>query len=50
MVNYDADQEIMNSYENLKIVGSQFFTYKLINSLKMVIIQISIGLLVFGFD
>ncbi len=27
---YDADQEIMNTYENLQIVQSQFFTDKLI--------------------
>ncbi len=26
MVKYDADQEIMNIYENLQIVWSQFFT------------------------
>jgi len=30
MVKYDADQEIMNTYENLQIVQSQFFTDKLI--------------------
>jgi len=31
MVKYDdADWEIMNTYENLKIVQSQFFTDKLI--------------------
>ncbi len=28
-VKYNADQEIMNTYENLQIVWSQFFTYKL---------------------
>ncbi len=27
---YDADREIMNTYENLQIVRSQFFTDKLI--------------------
>jgi len=42
---YNADQEIMNSYENLKIVWSQFFTEAFILS----IIWISIGLSVFGF-
>ncbi len=26
MVKYDADQEITNIYENLQIIGSQFFT------------------------
>ena len=30
MVKYDTDQEIMNTYENLQIVQSQFFTDKLI--------------------
>ncbi len=30
MVKYDADWEIMNTYENLQIVWSQFFTNKLI--------------------
>jgi len=30
MVKYDADQEIINTYENLQIVNSQFFTDKLI--------------------
>ncbi len=30
MVKYDANQEITNTYENLQIVGSQFFTDKLI--------------------
>ncbi len=30
MVKYDANQEIMNIYENLQIVQSQFFTDKLI--------------------
>ena len=44
-VKYDADWEIMNIYENLQILWSQFFTDKLIFSL----IRISIGLLVFGF-
>ncbi len=30
MVKYDADREIMNTYENLQRVWSQFFTDKLI--------------------
>ncbi len=30
MVKYDDDREIMNTYENLQIVRSQFFTGKLI--------------------
>ncbi len=30
MVKYNANQEIMNTYENLQIVRSQFFTHKLI--------------------
>ncbi len=30
MVKYNADWEIMNTYENLQIVQSQFFTEKLI--------------------
>ncbi len=30
MVKYEANQEIMNTYENLQIVWSQFFTNKLI--------------------
>ncbi len=30
MVTYDAEQEIMNNYENLEIVWSQFVTNKLI--------------------
>ncbi len=30
MVKYYANQEIMNTYENLQIVWSQFFTDKLI--------------------
>ncbi len=29
-VKYDTDQEIMNTYENLQIVWTQFFTDKLI--------------------
>ncbi len=29
-VKYDTDREIMNTYENLQIVQSQFFTDKLI--------------------
>ena len=45
MVKYNANQEIMNTYENLQIVQSEFFTNKLIFSL----IQISIGLSVFRF-
>ncbi len=31
MVKCDADQEIMNTYKNLQIVWSQFFTYELAN-------------------
>jgi hypothetical protein len=30
MVKYNANQEIMNTYKNLQIVWSQFFTDKLI--------------------
>jgi hypothetical protein len=30
MVKYNANQEIMNTYENLQIVRSQFFTDMLI--------------------
>jgi len=30
MVKYDANREIMNTYKNLQIVRSQFFTHKLI--------------------
>ncbi len=30
MVKYDANQEIMNSYENLQLVRSQFLTNKLV--------------------
>ncbi len=30
MAKYDADQEIWNTYDNLQIVLSQFFTDKLI--------------------
>ncbi len=30
MLKYDAEWEIMNTYENLQIVLSQFFTSKLI--------------------
>jgi hypothetical protein len=30
MVKYDAKWEITNTYKNLQIVRSQFFTYKLI--------------------
>ncbi len=39
MVKYDANREIMNTYENLQIVWSQFFTNKVIFGL----IWISIG-------
>ncbi len=48
MVKYNADQEIMNIYENLKTVWSHFSLicyYSLIFGL----LQISIGLSVFGF-
>ncbi len=44
-VKYDADHEIMNIYENLQIVRSQFFTDILLFSL----LQIFIGLSVFWF-
>ena len=30
MVKYDTDREIMNTYENLQIAQTQFFTDKLI--------------------
>ncbi len=30
IVKYNADREIMNTYKNLQIVQSQFFTDKLI--------------------
>ena len=30
MVKYDTEREIMNTYENLQILRSQFFTDKLI--------------------
>ncbi len=30
MVKYDADREIKNTYENLQIVRSEFYTDKLI--------------------
>jgi hypothetical protein len=30
MVKYESDREITNTYENLQIVWSQFFTNKLI--------------------
>ncbi len=46
MVEYNANWEIMNTYENLQIVWSLFFTDKLIFG----IIQISFGLSVFRFD
>ncbi len=49
MVKYNAEQEITNTYQNLQIVQSQFFTDKLI-FIKFGIIQISIGLSVFRFD
>jgi len=50
MVKYNADREITNTYENLHIVQSQFFTDKLIFIYICGLTQISIGLLVFGFD
>ncbi len=34
MVKYDADEEIMNTHENLQIVLSQVFTDKLIIAYK----------------
>ncbi len=43
-VKYNADQEIMNIYENLQIVRSHFFTDMLLFGL----LWISFGLLVFG--
>jgi hypothetical protein len=46
MVKYNADWEIMITYENLQIGQPQFFTDMLIFGL----IWIYIGLLVFGFD
>jgi hypothetical protein len=49
MVKYDADWEIMNTYENLQIVQSQFFTDKLMFII-FGLIQISIGLSAFRFD
>ncbi len=48
MVKYDAKWEIMNTYENLQIVWSQFFTDKLYLFI-FGLIQISISLSVFGF-
>jgi hypothetical protein len=45
---YNANQEILNTYENLQIVQSQFFTDKLI-FICIRLIRISIGLSVFGF-
>ena len=47
MVKYDADWEIMNIYENLQIVWSQFFTDMLLFIFGL--LWISIGLLVFRF-
>ncbi len=47
IVKYDADWEITNTYENLKIVRFHIFTDKLI--FEFGIIWISIGLSVFGF-
>jgi hypothetical protein len=46
-VKYDGDQEIMNIYEKLQIVPSQFFT----NMLLFIYIRstLNIGLLVFRF-
>jgi hypothetical protein len=44
-VKYDVDQEIMNIYENLQIVWSQFFTDMQV----FLLLWISIDLLVFGF-
>jgi len=48
MVKYNANWEIMNTYKNLQTVWSQFFTDKLI-FVYIGLIQISIGLAVFGF-
>ncbi len=48
MIKYDADWEIMNIYENLQIVSSQFFT-EMYYSFIFGLLQISIGLSVFGF-
>ncbi len=47
-VKYDADWEIMNIYENLQIVRSQFFIDMLL-SFVFSLLWISIGLSVFGF-
>ncbi len=49
MVKYDADQEIMNTYENLQKVQSQFSPISKY-SLIFILIGMSIGLSVFGFD
>ncbi len=48
-VKYDANWEIMNTYDNLQIVWSQFYTDKLI-FIYIWKIWISIGLSVFRFD
>ncbi len=48
MVKYDVNWEIMNTYENLQIVQSQFFTHMLI-FVNLGLIWISIGLSVLGF-
>ncbi len=45
-IKYDTDREITNTYENLQIVRSHFFTDKFTFG----IIQISIGLSVFKFE
>ncbi len=45
MVKYNPNWEIMNTYENLQIVQSQFFTDELI----FIYIRIFIGLSVFEF-
>jgi hypothetical protein len=47
MVKYDADREIMNIYENLKIDPS--FSLICYYSFIFGLLQISIGLSVFGF-
>jgi hypothetical protein len=43
MVKYDTDREITNTYENLQIVWTQFFTDKLI------FIYIRYNLNIYGF-
>ncbi len=47
IVKYDANREIVNTYENLQIVQSQFFTNKLI--FIYIHFNLSIGLSVFRF-